>query len=452
MIHVGQCGNQIGNQFWSLLLQEHEQTQDTDEALSAFFHFSPQRDGTKAMKARALLVDMECGPLQETMRGPLGSLFDEKQFVMDVYGAGNNFAHGFAEYGPKYKESFLEGIRRIVESCESLQTFFITHSLGGGTGSGVGSFMFSLLEDHYPRIYRFSNCVYPSPDADVVTSPYNSILSSSELLQHADCVFPVHNHCLQSFAVLERDLTAKQSQRTARSAYKSPAEIAAETEKALQLKAKNERGFDAMNKVIARMLCQLTASARFNGNMNVDLNEIYTNLIPFRRINFLSTALSLQRSPSGIPHQSGSRYASLDVSAALHRGVLGPLSSSSSSSVNGRSPASGTGARSTMQRAFTDVLTRPGQLCGVEPSATDVLTLASAFITRGTGALSDLLHCVNGAQRALLFPEWNSDACKIGMCGTPGPGEGLSVLGIYNSTGFGTVLETERSRFQTLFK
>ena len=40
------------------------------------------------MKARALLVDMECGPLTETMRGPLGSLFDETQFVMDVYGAG----------------------------------------------------------------------------------------------------------------------------------------------------------------------------------------------------------------------------------------------------------------------------------------------------------------------------------------------------------------------------
>jgi len=105
-----------------------------------------------------------------------------------------------------------------------------------------------------------------------------------------------------------------------------------------------------------------------------------------------------------------------------------------------------------MQRAFTDVLTRPGQLCGVEPSVPDVLTLASAFVTRGSDALSDLLHCVSGAQRSLQFPVWNPDACKIGMCGTAGPGEGLSVLGIYNSTGFGTVLETERARFQTLFK
>jgi tubulin epsilon len=38
------------------------------------------------MKARSLLVDMECGPLNETMRGPLGSLFEETQYVSDVYG------------------------------------------------------------------------------------------------------------------------------------------------------------------------------------------------------------------------------------------------------------------------------------------------------------------------------------------------------------------------------
>lgn len=414
-IHVGQCGNQIGNKFWGLLLQEHEKTLDTDEALSAFFRFSPQRDGSKAMKARALLVDMECGPLQETMRGPLGSLFDETQLVMDVYGAGNNFAHGFAEYGPKYKESFLEGIRRIVESCESLQTFFITHSLGGGTGSGVGSFLFSLLEDHYPRIYRFSTCVYPSPDADVVTSPYNSMLASSELIQHADCVFPVHNHCLQSFTALERELLSKQSQKSTRSSYMSPAEVVAEADRALQSKSKNDRGFDDMNKVVARMLCQLTASARFHGDMNVDLNEIYTNLIPFRRVNFLSTALSLQRTLDGTSSGKTANR-SLDVCAALHRSALGSqVSSSSGFGTTGsvRSPGHTGGSRSTMQRAFTDILTRPGQLCGVEPSAPDVLTLASAFITRGSGALSDLLHCVSSAQRALQFPEWNPDACKV---------------------------------------
>eukprot|EP01036_Dinobryon_divergens_P049623 gene49623-66471_t len=149
-IQVGQCGNQIGNSFWNILLQEHEKTPDNDESLSAFFRFAPQRDGSRVMKARALLIDMECGPLTETMRGPLGSLFDETQFVMDVSGSGNNWAHGHMHYGPQYRPKFEEALRRIAEDCDSLQTFILTHSLGGGTGSGVGTYVLGMLEDIFP--------------------------------------------------------------------------------------------------------------------------------------------------------------------------------------------------------------------------------------------------------------------------------------------------------------
>src|SRR5690242_816665 len=103
-IHVGQCGNQIGNRFWNQLLLEHEKTPDDDDSLSAFFRFADQRNGTKAMKARALLIDMETGPLKATMESSIGSLFDETQFVSDVSGAGNNFAQGHYMYGPQYEQ------------------------------------------------------------------------------------------------------------------------------------------------------------------------------------------------------------------------------------------------------------------------------------------------------------------------------------------------------------
>lgn len=132
-IHVGQCGNQIGSAFWNLLLLEHEKTADDDPVLSSFFHYDYLSNRkTPVMKARALLVDMECGPLQETMKSSLGPLFDETQYIMDVSGAGNNFAQGYYSYGPQYHDRFLEGVRKNVEKCESLQSFFLTHSLGGG--------------------------------------------------------------------------------------------------------------------------------------------------------------------------------------------------------------------------------------------------------------------------------------------------------------------------------
>ena len=44
------------------------------------------------------------------------------------------------------------------------------------------------------------------------------------------------------------------------------------------------------------------------------------------------------------------------------------------------------------------------------------------------------------------------EACKIGMCGQAAPGEAFSVLGVYNSTAFGSVLQREHSRFSRLFK
>ena len=100
-------------------------------------------------------------------------------------------------YGPQYRDKFEESLRKNIEPCDSLQTFFVLHSLGidicsnrsvfiihsvvsigGGTGSGVGSYIVSMLEDLYPEVYRFSTCVFPSEDDDVVTSPYNAILAA----------------------------------------------------------------------------------------------------------------------------------------------------------------------------------------------------------------------------------------------------------------------------------
>lgn len=395
-IQVGQCGNQIGNHFWSQMLQEHENTPDTDDALSTFFRFSPQKDGrTHAMKARALLIDMECGPLQETMRSPLGALFDDTQYVMDVYGAGNNFAHGHFEYGPQYRSRFEEGLRRNSENCDSLQTFIVTHSLSGGTGSGVGTYLLGLLDDLYPEVCRFSACVFPSEDNDVVTAPYNSVLATKQLIEHADCVFPIDNGDLQTFAALEASHRTKQINRN--QGVRAPMGIGVQDP--LQ-RAKKDKGFDDMNAIAARMLCQLTSSSRFHGEMNVDLNEICTNLVPFPRLRFLMTALSPQRS-------SGMGALGLSTGERQGPGSGGGIMSQNSSS-----------SRNHIQRAFSDVTGRKGQINGADPLSAGCVTVASAFISRGEPAnirLSDFLTCVTNAQKLLRFPSWNQDACKVNI-------------------------------------
>ena len=53
-----------------------------------------------------------------------------------------------------------------------------------------------LLQDEFPETYRFTASIFPSEDDDVVTSPYNAMLSLAELTQHADAVLPLENQAL----------------------------------------------------------------------------------------------------------------------------------------------------------------------------------------------------------------------------------------------------------------
>ena len=47
-----------------------------------------------------------------------------------------------------------------------------------------------------------------------------------------------------------------------------------------------------MNSLIAHLLSNLTASMRFEGSLNVDLNEITMNLVPFPSLKFLVPAMN----------------------------------------------------------------------------------------------------------------------------------------------------------------
>ena len=195
-VQVGQCGNQIGCRFWEMALNEHAAYNAKaryDEALSSFFQNVDARrdppvnvpvgDPIRALKARAVVVDMEEGVTNELLTGPMRDVFDSKQFITGQSGSGNNWACGSHHYGPMYRESLLEQVRRPVEEADSLQSFMLLHSLGGGTGSGLGSYLLAALADEYPDVYRFSVSVFPSDDDDVVTSPYNAMLSCAALAE-----------------------------------------------------------------------------------------------------------------------------------------------------------------------------------------------------------------------------------------------------------------------------
>ena len=66
-------------------------------------------------------------------------------FCAGQSGAGNNWAKGHYTEGAELVDSVLDVVRKEAESCDCLQGFQLTHSLGGGTGSGLGTLLISKI-------------------------------------------------------------------------------------------------------------------------------------------------------------------------------------------------------------------------------------------------------------------------------------------------------------------
>ena len=65
--------------------------------------------------------------------------------------------------GAELVDSVLDVVRKESEACDCLQGFQLTHSLGGGTGSGMGTLLISKIREEYPDRIMNTYSVVPSP-------------------------------------------------------------------------------------------------------------------------------------------------------------------------------------------------------------------------------------------------------------------------------------------------
>ena len=114
--------------------------------------------------------------MDSVRNGPFGQLFRPENYVFGSSGAGNNWAKGhYTEgelslfdfsnsiSGAELIDQVLEVARREAESCDCMQGFQLTHSLGGGTGSGMGTLLIAKIREEYPDRVMATFSVVPSP-------------------------------------------------------------------------------------------------------------------------------------------------------------------------------------------------------------------------------------------------------------------------------------------------
>ena len=166
-LQIGQCGNQIGGQFFSTIVEDLQlqksadqgkpnETGDPpndsygDECLHRFFSVS--RD--EAWTARSVLVDMEPKAIAQTVADARRSgcwSYSTGNQLCQKRGSGNNWAHGFCRHGPAIEKRFMDMVQREAEKCDRLDGFLVLMSLAGGTGSGVGAYLTRCLRDQFPH-------------------------------------------------------------------------------------------------------------------------------------------------------------------------------------------------------------------------------------------------------------------------------------------------------------
>eukprot|EP01114_Cavostelium_apophysatum_P011073 TRINITY_DN2524_c0_g1_i1.p1 TRINITY_DN2524_c0_g1~~TRINITY_DN2524_c0_g1_i1.p1 ORF type:complete len:466 (-),score=113.81 TRINITY_DN2524_c0_g1_i1:50-1447(-) len=263
-IQAGQCGNHIGLKFWEGIAVEHgldfsgKYIGNSESQLDRINVYYNETDGGKKFYPRSISVDLEPGSADMIRSSKLGSCFRPDNFIYGSNGASNNWARGHYTDGAEMADSVMDVIRRECERCDLLQGFQVAHSLGGGTGSGMGTLLISKIREEYPDRMMSTFSVLPSPRvSDTVVEPYNCILSVQQLIENADSVMCIDNEAL--YDICSRSLN-----------------VASPT-------------YGDLNHLISNVMSGVTCGFRFPGQLNSDVRKLCTNLVPFPRLHFFLT-------------------------------------------------------------------------------------------------------------------------------------------------------------------
>jgi tubulin beta len=185
----------------------------------------------------------------------LESLLNPNSVIFEQTETGNNCSKGYYTEGAELIGRVLDVVRKESGVCYCLHWFQICHSLGGGTGAGMGTLLIAKVREEYPDRMMCTFSVVPSPKvSDTVVEPYNCTQSVNLLVENADEVMCIDNEALYDICFRTLKLTTPT--------------------------------YGDLNHLVSVVMSGITCCLRFPGQLNADLRKLAVNLVPFPRLHF----------------------------------------------------------------------------------------------------------------------------------------------------------------------
>ncbi|KAI8130724.1 hypothetical protein FF38_03490 [Lucilia cuprina] len=385
---------------------------------------------------RAVLIDLEPGTMDSVRQSPYGQLFRPDNFVFGQSGAGNNWAKGHYTEGAELVDSILDVMRKESEGCDCLQGFQLAHSLGGGTGSGLGTLLISKIREEYPDRIMNTFSVVPSPKvSDTVVEPYNATLSIHQLVENTDETFCIDNEAL--YDICFRTLKLSSPTYGDLNHLVSVSEVVVEPYNAtlsahqlcentdLTFCIDNEALYDIcyqslrfpsptyedLNHLVSVTMSGVTTCLRFPGQLNADLRKLAVNMVPFPRLHFFMPG-----------------FAPLTAKGCQQYRAL------------------------TVAELTAQMFDAKNMMTACDPRHGRYLTVATIF--RGPMSMKEVDTQMFNVQskNSSYFVEWIPNNVKVAVCDIPPRGMKMSGTFIGNTTAIQEIFKRISEQFTAMFR
>ena len=174
LIGIGQAGTTIASRVCDLLFDIKENSR-----MNSFIN--PNQTSCKCF-----LIDSEEKVIKTFLnsKSQISKYFSKySNLLTNSSGRGSNWALGHSLSFKEFKKDTniniecFEKLNSFLEKCDFISKIYMVHSLGGGTGSGVGTRLLEMINESYPKMELISCPVFGFDVEKTTLSQFNTFFS-----------------------------------------------------------------------------------------------------------------------------------------------------------------------------------------------------------------------------------------------------------------------------------